>query len=167
MLDRELPDLTRDALSSSLAPGSGGSSRPGTGLFSVPVVRRLGPDGVLDVFDIQQEMLDHTLRVARNAGLGNVIATAGDARRLPYRSGAFQVAFVMTALGEIRDRDAALAELRRVLAPGGRLVVGEFLVDWHAVRLGALRRRAERHDLHFERRPGPRWAYLARLRAGR
>jgi ubiquinone/menaquinone biosynthesis C-methylase UbiE len=62
MLDKELPLLTRERLCEVLA--SRPDERileigPGTGLFSVPVARGLGPGGTLDVFDIQQVMLDH------------------------------------------------------------------------------------------------------------
>jgi len=41
---------------------------------------------------------------------------------------------------ENRDQDRALRELRRVLKPDGRLVVGEILADPHVVTFGALRR---------------------------
>jgi ubiquinone/menaquinone biosynthesis C-methylase UbiE len=166
MLDKELAHLTRDRLCSLLDPQSGErilEIGPGTGLFSLPVARRLAPGGRLEVFDIQQVMLDHTLARARAAGITNISATCGDARRLPYPDAHFHAAYLMTALGEIGDQDQALAELRRVLRPDGRLVVGEFLVDWHAVRLGALTRRAARHGLEHERRLGPRYSYLARF----
>lgn len=166
MLDKELPHLTRERLCSALDPHPGErilEIGPGTGLFSLPVADRVAPDGRLEIFDIQQVMLDHTLRNAQAAGITNISATFGDARRLPYPDAHFHAAYMMTVLGEIEDQDQALAELRRVLRPDGRLVVGEFLVDWHAVRLGALTRRAARHGLRCARRLGPRYSYLARF----
>ncbi len=166
MLDKELPYLTRERLCSLLDPQPGErilEIGPGTGLFSLPVARRVGPGGQLEAFDIQQAMLDHTLRNAHASGLANISATCGDARRLPYPDAHFHAAYMMTVLGEITDQDQALAELRRVLRADGRLVIGEFLVDWHAVRLGALTPRAARHGLRFERRLGPRYSYLARF----
>jgi ubiquinone/menaquinone biosynthesis C-methylase UbiE len=117
------------------------------------------------VLDVQQVMLDHTLRRVRAAGLDNVRARCADAARLPYVDASFDAAFMMTVLGEIPDGDTALADLRRVLRPGGRLVVGEFLLDWHAVPLGVLRRRACRRGLRLERRVGSRMSYLARFTA--
>lgn len=168
LLDRELPGLTCARLLDVLAPAPGERMLeigPGTGLFTLPVAERLAPGGTLDVLDVQQVMLDHTLRRARAAGLDNVRARCGDAARLPYPDASFDAAFMMTVLGEIPDGDAALAELRRVLRPGARLVVGEFLLDWHAVPLGVLRRRAQRRGLRLERRLGPRTSYLARFAA--
>jgi len=83
---------------------------------------------------------------------------------VPFPAATFDAVYMVTALGEIADQHAALSEVRRVLVPGGRLVVGEFLVDWHAVPLGALTRRARRHGLRLEARLGPRFSYLARFR---
>lgn len=167
-LDRELPHLTRDRLVEVLSPRPRErllEVGPGTGLFSVPVARGVGPDGTLDIFDIQAEMLEHTIRAAAEQGLSNVTATRGDARRLPYGDGGFDGAFLVTVLGEIPQWPSALRELRRVLRPGGRLVVGEFLLDWHAVPLILLRRRAAAAGLVLEYRSGPPYSYLARLRA--
>jgi SAM-dependent methyltransferase len=147
---------------------SGGCSTrsgPGTGLFTLPVARAVRPGGTVDVLDVQQEMLDHTVQAAAREQLDNVRPTRGDARTLPYPDASFDAAFLVTALGEIPDRSAALTELRRVLKPGGRLVVGEWLLDWHAVPVGSLRRHARRAGLRVERRLGPRFSYYARLRA--
>jgi ubiquinone/menaquinone biosynthesis C-methylase UbiE len=166
MLDKELPYLTRERLCQVLAPRLGErilEIGPGTGLFSVPVAQRLAPGGTLNVFDVQQAMLDHTLRVATAHNVDNIVATRGDARYLPYSEGTFDAAFMMTVLGEIPDQEAALGELRRVLKPGGRLVIGEFIFDWHAVPFEVLRRRAERQGLQFERRLGPHFSYIARF----
>lgn len=166
MLDKELPYLTRERLCQVLAPQPGErilEIGPGTGLFSVPVAQRLVPGGTLEVFDIQQIMLDHTLRVAASHKVENIVATQGDARYLPYAEDTFDAAFMMTVLGEIPAQEAVLGELRRVLKPGGRLIVGEFILDWHAVPFGFLRRRAERQGLRFERRVGPRFSYIARF----
>lgn len=170
MLDKELPHLTCARLCSVLEPKPGERMLeigPGTGLFTLPVARALGDEGRLEILDVQQEMLDHSLREARRAGVTNVGAVCGDARRLPYPSEHFDAAFLVTVLGEIPDQDRALSELSRTLKPSGRLVVGEFLIDWHAVPLRALRRRAARHGLELDCRIGPRYSYLARLRPAR
>jgi ubiquinone/menaquinone biosynthesis C-methylase UbiE len=138
---------------------------PGTGYYTPGLAERLGADGTVEVLDIQQEMLDHTIRRARERGLWNVSATRGDARQLPYDDDSFDAAVLITTLGEIPDPAAALRELARVLRPGGRLVVGELLGDPHYVTLGSLQRRAAAAGLAFEQRTGPKMGYFARFRA--
>jgi ubiquinone/menaquinone biosynthesis C-methylase UbiE len=137
---------------------------PGTGYYSLPLAEWLGAGGRLDLFDLQQEMLDHTLRRAEEAGLADRMhATQGDARELPYEDATFDAALLVTVLGEIPDQVAALRELRRVLKPGGRLVVGELALDPHVVFPAALERRAAEAGLRVEHRDGTAFGYFARL----
>jgi ubiquinone/menaquinone biosynthesis C-methylase UbiE len=146
------PFITRARLREALDPQPGErvlEVGPGTGYYSLPVAAWIAPDGRLDIFDLQQEMLDHTMRRAEAEGIENLDPTQGDARSLPYPDESFDRAFLVTVLGEIPDQQAALAELRRVLKPGGRLVVGELFGDPHWVSPGALRRRAEEAGLRF------------------
>jgi ubiquinone/menaquinone biosynthesis C-methylase UbiE len=133
---------------------------PGTGYYSLPVASWLAPGGRLDVLDVQQEMLDHTMRRAASEGIENISAARADAREMPYPDGSFDAAFLVTVLGEIPDQDAALRELRRVVKPGGRIVVGELFGDPHMVTHGALRERADRAGLRVERKlGGPLWHF--------
>jgi ubiquinone/menaquinone biosynthesis C-methylase UbiE len=160
------PFITRERLREALEPTPGErilEIGPGTGYYSLDVARAIEPDGALEIFDIQQEMLDHTMKRARDAGLANVSATQGDATALPFADDTFDAAFLVTVLGEIPDQDRALGELARVLKPTGRLVVGELFGDPHMVTLGSLLRRAEAVGLRLERRVGPRVGFFARL----
>jgi ubiquinone/menaquinone biosynthesis C-methylase UbiE len=85
--------------------------------------------------------------------------------RLPYPDGTFDAALLIGVLGEIPDQLVALRELRRVLRPGGRLVVGEALIgDPDAIRLPVLRETASEAGFVFDSRLGPRLAYFARFR---
>ena len=138
---------------------------PGTGYYTLDVAEWIAPEGRLAIFDLQQEMLDHTLRRARERGIANVEASQGDARDLPYPDASFDAAYLVTVLGEIPDQDAALRELRRVLEPDGRLVVGELLGDPHYVVFGRLRERAAAAGLRFDRRVGGPLGYFARFAA--
>lgn len=160
------PLITRARLREALEPLAGErllEVGPGTGYYSVEVARWLGPDGALEIFDLQPEMLDHTLRAARQRGLQNVVATQGDARSLPYADNRFDGAFMVTVLGEIPDQELALRELHRVLVPGGRLVVGELFGDPHWVRPAVLEQRAQSAGFRLERRLGSPLGYFARL----
>lgn len=161
------PFITRERLRDALAPAAGErilEVGPGTGYYALAVAGWLGPEGTLEIFDIQQEFLDHTMRRAGEAGLANLVATQGDAQALPYEDDRFDGAYLATVLGEIPDQAAAVRELARVVRPGGRIAVGELLGDPHMVTEGAVRRHAEAAGLRFERRLGPRFGFFAVLR---
>ena len=162
------PFITRDRLREVLEPRLGErvlEIGPGTGYYTLDVAGWVGHEGAVEIFDLQQEMLDHTVRRARERGLWNVSPTRGDAQELPYDDDSFDAAVLVTVLGEIPDQDAALREIARVLRPGGRLIVGELFGDPHMVTTKSLRRRSEAAGLRFERRVGSPLAYFARLGA--
>ncbi len=101
---------------------------PGPGYFSIEASRMIGPAGRLLCLDLQPGMaaiLRERLRAAGSDGQPVV----GDAIRLPLASGSIDKAFLVAMFGEIPDRPAALAELRRVLRPGGVLGFSEALTD--------------------------------------
>jgi ubiquinone/menaquinone biosynthesis C-methylase UbiE len=101
---------------------------------------------------------------AVRAGITNIVTTQGDAQALPYPSHTFDGAYMIGTLGEIPDEAAALRELRRVLKPRGRLVIGEVLVDPDYVSLAALKEKAHDAGLVLERTTGPRVSYFALFR---
>jgi ubiquinone/menaquinone biosynthesis C-methylase UbiE len=160
------PLITRERLRRVLAPRGGEhvlEVGPGTGYYSLALAEWLGPDGRLALFDLQQEMLDHTLRRAGELA-SRMTATQGDATALPYADETFDAAVLTCTLGEIADQDAALRELARVLKPDGRLIVGELMGDPHVVLPGALERAAESAGLQLVRRDGTLLGYFAELR---
>jgi ubiquinone/menaquinone biosynthesis C-methylase UbiE len=162
------PLITRARLREALAPTAGErvlEVGPGTGYYALEVAEWIGPQGRLDVFDLQQQMLDHTLLRGEQRGLANLVAVQGDACALPYADATFDAAYLVTVLGEIPDQEAALRELARVVRPGGRVVVGELLGDPHWVSPGRLQARAERAGLCFEQRLGSPLGYFARFAA--
>jgi protein-L-isoaspartate O-methyltransferase len=162
------PFVTRSRLREILSPQPGErvlEVGPGSGYYSLHAARWLEPDGTLEVLDIQQEMLEHTMRRAQTLSISNIIPTRGDAQALPYPDGRFDAAYLVATLGEVPDKERALHELGRVLKPGGRLVVGESQPDPHMVSFDKLRMLADVAGLSNERRVGGRLGYLASLRA--
>jgi ubiquinone/menaquinone biosynthesis C-methylase UbiE len=151
------PLITRARLKEALQPAPGhrvlevGS---GTGYYTLEAARWVGSEGRVEMFDLQQEMLDHALARAAGQGIGNIGATRGDARDLPYPDGSFDRAFLVLTLGEIPDQQTAVSELARVLKPGGILVVGELMGDPHWVSPKTIRRLAAIAGLNYERRIG-------------
>lgn len=137
---------------------------PGVGVHAVTVAAALAPGGVLDAFDVQHQMLIALRRRGEKAGLKNIVATEGDAQTLPFARHTFDAAYPISALGEVRDEHAALGEVRRVLKPQGRLVVGEWLVDPDYVSLPVLEDEARAAGLALERTTGPSFCYFALFR---
>lgn len=159
------PLITRDRLREVLAPQPGErllEIGPGTGYYTLDLAGWVAP-GNIEIFDIQQEMLDHTLAAAGERGLANVVATRGDARSLPYGDESFDAVVLTTVLGEIPEPEAAMAEIARVLRPGGRLIVGELFGDPHFTTPGRLEQLAADAGLGPMRRSGPWVGYFARI----
>jgi ubiquinone/menaquinone biosynthesis C-methylase UbiE len=162
------PLITRDRLREVLAPQAGErvlEIGPGTGYYTPELAEWVSPGGTVEIFDLQREFLDHTLRRTAERGLESVVATQGDATSLPYDDDSIDAVVLIAVLGEIPDQAAALSEIARVLRPGGRLVVGELFGDPHYTSPGALRRFGEAAGLRFELRSGPALGYFARLAA--
>src|SRR5207247_4263657 len=98
------PFITRARLREILEPRAGErvlDLGPGTGYYALDVAQWISPGGTLAIFDIQQEMLDHTMRRAAERGVENVEPTQGDARDLPYDDASLDAAYLITVLGEI------------------------------------------------------------------
>lgn len=100
-----------------IAGGSGDLSR----LF----LDQVGENGQVVLTDINEAML----RVGRDRLLdeGRITPTAQcDAEKLPFPDGCFDVVSIGFGLRNVTHKEVALAEMRRVLKPGGRLIVLEF-----------------------------------------
>jgi len=160
------PLITRERLREVLGPRSGERFLEigiGTGYYSLDLAEWVAPEGELELFDLQQEFLDHTMRAAAERGLSNLIPTQGDATALPYGGDSMDAVILIAVLGEIPDPLAALREVHRVLKPTGRLLVGELFGDPHFTTLAALRREAADAGLAYENRSGNWFGYFARL----
>jgi arsenite methyltransferase len=66
---------------------------------------------------------------ATAAGLGNVEVRRADATSLPLPDGSVDVVISNGVLNLVPEKDKAFAEIRRVLRPGGRLQLGDIVVD--------------------------------------
>jgi ubiquinone/menaquinone biosynthesis C-methylase UbiE len=160
------PLITRERLRRVLEPRPGErvlEIGPGTGYYTLDLAKWVGAEGRVETFDLQQEMVDHTLRRAADRGLANVGGAQGDAQSLPYADASFDAVVLVATLGEIPDQNVALREAGRVVRPGGRLVVGELAGDPHFVTPRSLHRRAEAAGLRFAGRDGPPFGYFARF----
>jgi ubiquinone/menaquinone biosynthesis C-methylase UbiE len=162
------PIITRERLREVLDPRPGErilEIGPGTGYYTCDMAEGVGPEGTIEIFDIQQEFLDHTMGAAEERGVSNVAPTRGDATELPYEDSSMDGVVLTAVLGEIPDRAAALREVERVLRPGGRLVVGELFGDPHFTTFASLQDQCADAALAFEDRSGNWFGYFARFSA--
>ncbi|MCC7483769.1 MAG: bifunctional demethylmenaquinone methyltransferase/2-methoxy-6-polyprenyl-1,4-benzoquinol methylase UbiE [Burkholderiales bacterium] len=101
----------------------------GTGDLARLFARRVGAGGEVILTDINAAMLAHGRdRLLDEGRLVPVVRC--DAERLPFPAGHFDCVSVAFGLRNMTRKDAALAEMRRVLRPGGRLLVLEFSRVW-------------------------------------
>ncbi len=101
----------------------------GPGTFTIEAARRVLPDGRVVAVDIQPAMLARLRARAVQMGTSNLDIYRADAYHLPVADSSVDLAYAVTVLAEIPDRPRALAELQRVLKPGGVLSVSELLID--------------------------------------
>ncbi|HSV72716.1 MAG TPA: ubiquinone/menaquinone biosynthesis methyltransferase [Chthonomonadales bacterium] len=97
----------------------------GTGDLARALRSVVGPSGLVVGADFCEPML-RLARTKHSANLGASSLTLGDALDLPFRTAAFNAATVAFGLRNVDDPTRAIAEMGRVVAPGGRVVILEF-----------------------------------------
>jgi demethylmenaquinone methyltransferase / 2-methoxy-6-polyprenyl-1,4-benzoquinol methylase len=101
----------------------------GSGDLAVALCRRTQPGGEVWITDINRRMLERGRDRLLDAGIA-APAVQCDGERLPFPTGYFDCVTVGFGLRNMTRKEAALAEMARVLKPGGRLVVLEFSKVW-------------------------------------
>ena len=98
----------------------------GTGDIAVRILRRSARTD-LTVVDLTEEMIRAGQRRAKNVSLGESIQwVAADALKMPFVDRSFDRCTIAFGIRNFADIDAALREIRRILKPGGRLMILEF-----------------------------------------
>lgn len=100
----------------------------GTGVFALPLARRVGERGRVYAFDVQRAMLAPLVEAAESGRWPQLVVRASEENRLPLDDRAVEHVFLIQVLHEL-DGLGTLRETRRVLRPDGLLHV----VDWHVV----------------------------------
>jgi len=91
----------------------------GTGIYSIEIARK---GALVTAVDSSLEMLDWARVKTRIAGL-EIDFIKADALKIPFPDCHFDIVFSLCMLCFIKERDAALLEMKRVLRPGGRVVI--------------------------------------------
>ncbi len=99
----------------------------GTGDLTVGMARQVGRNGHVFHTDINAAMLaEGSDRVLDSGVSSNVTSVQVDAEHLPFADGTFNCVTIGFGLRNVTDKQAALNEMARVTAPGGRVLVLEF-----------------------------------------
>ena len=114
----------------------------GTADLAIKIERALHPRETIGI-DLSTKMLDRGRdKIARKGLAPRITLRKADAANLPYEDASFDAAFVAFGVRNFENLDAGLGDIRRVLRPGGALVVLEFssprsfpinrLYDWYS-----------------------------------
>jgi SAM-dependent methyltransferase len=114
----------------------------GPGRLTIPIAEKVGPNGEVTALDIQPGMLDKAREKARKAGLDNIRFLEAGAGSGKLEKDRYDRAVLVTVLGEIPDREAALKEIFSALKSGGLLAVTEIIADPHFQSRGKVLRLA-------------------------
>lgn len=134
---------------------------PGPGRLLIPAAQRVLPGGEVVGIDIQPGMIERLRERAKAAHVMNLTAILGDATQPIVPEASFDVAFLVTALGEIPDRAAALAQCFRALKSGGLLSITEMLPDPHYQSKAEVRRLAAAAGFEHQAVKGGIWLFTA------
>ena len=104
----------------------------GSGAYTTFFARAVGPEGEVAALDIQPGMLAQLaakLAKPEHRDIHNITLHEASAHNLPFEDGTFDLVYMITVFQEIPDRARTLAEVLRVLKPGGLLAITEWIFD--------------------------------------
>jgi SAM-dependent methyltransferase len=100
----------------------------GAGTDLLLAARRVGPQGRAIGVDMTDAMRRRAIEGARRCGLDNVEIRSGDATRLPVGDGDADVVISNGVLNLVPEKERAVAEIARVLRPGGRVQIADIVM---------------------------------------
>ena len=103
----------------------------GPGRLTIPIAEQVGPKGEVTALDIQPGMLHRVKEKAQSVKLNNIRFIQAGAGEGKLTSSQMDRALLVTVLGEIPNREAALKEIFEALKPGSILSITEVIYDPH------------------------------------
>ena len=137
LLER-VPDGSAESFAGVANPFSLGALAPGervldlgsgAGTDSLVAAQMVGPEGQVVGVDMTPEMIAKARASAAELRAANVDFVESEAEGLPFEDESFDVVISNGVIDLIPDKDAAFAELFRVLRPGGRLQVADVTIQ--------------------------------------
>jgi ubiquinone/menaquinone biosynthesis C-methylase UbiE len=131
----------------------------GPGRLAIPMAREVGPAGRVTALDLQAEMLRKAAEKAKSAGLSNIAFKQVDIAGGVSGEAPFDRATLVTVLGEVPDKRAALEAIFAALKPGGILAIAEVIADPHFQPRASVIRLAESAGFRERGRSGGSLSY--------
>ena len=135
----------------------------GPGRLTIPLARAVGENGCVVAIDVQAGMLKRARERAESAKLTNIRFVHAALGRGTLERDRADRAVLVTVLGEIPDRAAALTEIFAGLKPGGILSVTEVIFDPHFQRQATVRQLASAAGFRYKALFGNHIAYTMHL----
>ncbi len=132
---------------------------PGNGTYTIAAARRIGGSGKIVAIDIEPKMIERVREMATRAGVTNIAASVADVYTLPFKTGHFDLIYMIAVMGEIPSPDKAMKEFYRALSPEGTLVFSEILTDPDYPFARTLVDRARSNGFQLRRRWGNLFYY--------
>ena len=98
----------------------------GAGYHTIPLARRVGPEGTVLATDVQPEMIQMLKQRAQAEGVSNVKPLLCSQRDTKLPDGKVDLVLMVDVYHECSDPETTLLGLHKALRPGGRLVLVEF-----------------------------------------
>jgi SAM-dependent methyltransferase len=122
----------------------------GPGRITIPLAAHVGPEGEVVALDVQESMLSRLADRMLERSIKNVRMIQAALGEGALENEQFDRAIMVTVLGEVPDREAALREIHHALKPGGLLSITEILPDPHYQSRRTVRVIAERVGFNIE-----------------
>jgi len=100
----------------------------GAGTDLLLAARRVGPSGRAIGVDMTEAMRQRARQGAAACGLAHVEVRDGDATRLPIENASVDIVISNGVLNLVPEKERAVAEIARVLRPGGRVQIGDIII---------------------------------------
>ena len=135
----------------------------GMGPYTLEAAQRVGPNGCVYAVDMQAHMVNAVARQVEAHHAPNVVTLLAPLQHTTLPANSMDCVVMTSVLSEVKDRHATLAEVRRVLKPGGSFVVGEELLAPRYTRPATTRKWVERAGFKLTGRSGNGFAYLLKF----
>lgn len=100
----------------------------GAGMDLLLAARRVGPAGLAIGVDMTEAMRQRAAAGAAQSGLHQVDVRAGDATSLPVDTASVDIVISNGVLNLVPEKEGAVAEMARILKPGGRVQIGDIVI---------------------------------------